>query len=134
MNKKWLLISGLMIASLPSFAYKTKPLMQGVALYQAACSVCHAPEKAKAIKAPAAFDALAWQQRFKQAKKEAKDNFKFKTAADYFLYQIHIGKGLMHHGGLCNESKAAHPNLDCSDASYLQAIEYMSHQRVKDIL
>jgi len=37
----------------------------------------------------------------------------------------------MHHGGLCEESKAQSPSLDCSNAAYLQAIEYMSQTKFK---
>lgn len=62
-------------------------------------------DKSKAMHAPAAFDASAWKLRYKNAKNEVKENPTFKTTDDYFLHQVTIGKGLMHHGGLCEESK-----------------------------
>lgn len=103
----------------------------GVLLYQAACSHCHAPDKAKAMKAPAAFDAKAWQARYQHAKHEVNDTFNFKTIDDYFLYQVTVGKGLMHHGGLCEESKVNYPQLNCNEENYLAAIHYMSHKKNK---
>lgn len=88
-----------------SHANTTPSAQQGMELYQAACQLCHAPDKAKAMKAPAAFSVNTWQQRFKQAKKEVKNSKQFNNIADYFFHQISIGKGLMHHGGLCKESQ-----------------------------
>ena len=77
----------------------------GVILYNTACQLCHSEDKSKAMHAPAAFDASAWKLRYKNAKNEVKENPTFKTTDDYFLHQVTIGKGLMHHGGLCEESK-----------------------------
>lgn len=97
----------------------------GKTTYQIACKNCHAPLLAPAIKAPAAFDKKAWSERFKNASVEAKNNpSQFKTSMDYLLYSVKIGKGLMHHGGLCNEADA--PNKNCSDEALIQAIQYMS--------
>ena len=94
--------------------------------YQIACHNCHAPQFATAIKAPPAFDKKAWKARFKQASMEAKKNpAQFKTAMDYLLYRVKIGKGLMVHGGLCNEADV--PNKNCSDEALAAAIDYMSH-------
>lgn len=101
----------------------------GIELYQAACSVCHSEKRAKAIGAPTAFVPAIWQQRKKNAKQEVYKKFNFKNVNDYYLYQIKIGKGLMHHGGLCQESKLTHPKLQCTDKAYLAAINYMSHAK-----
>lgn len=100
----------------------------GKALYQTTCKLCHAPEKAEAMKAPAAFNVEAWQQRFTLAKQKIKTSTQFNTINDYLYYQISIGKGLMHHGGLCKESTQLNPNLKCDKADYLAAIDYMSNK------
>lgn len=97
----------------------------GQTTYQIACQNCHAPKLAKAMKAPAAFDKKAWDERFKQARLEVKDNpQRFKTPMDYLLYRVTIGKGLMQHGGLCKEASV--PNKNCSNEALTQAILYMS--------
>ncbi|KTC86567.1 c-type cytochrome [Legionella brunensis] len=97
----------------------------GRTTYEIACQNCHAPKLAKAIKAPAAFDKKAWNIRFKHASIEAKRHpARFKTAIDYLLYSVKLGKGLMHHGGLCNE--ASIPDKNCSDEALIQAIHYMA--------
>jgi len=97
----------------------------GKTTYQIACQNCHAPKVATAIKAPAAFDKKAWDLRFKQAKLEAAAHpDRFKTPMDYLLYQVTIGKGLMHHGGLCKEANIQ--NKNCTDEALVQAIHYMS--------
>lgn len=97
----------------------------GKTTYQIACQNCHAPQLALAIKAPAAFNKKEWAARFKNANMEVKQNPKqFKTSIDYLLYSVKIGKGLMHHGGLCNEADI--PNKNCSDEALIQAIHYMS--------
>ncbi len=97
----------------------------GKTTYEIACKNCHSPQLATAIKAPAAFDKKEWDIRFKNAKLEAKNNPKqFKTPIDYLLYSVKIGKGLMHHGGLCNEADV--PNKNCSDEAMIKAIHYMS--------
>lgn len=98
----------------------------GVTLYNSACKICHAPDKAKAMTAPVAFNKMVWLKRFNVAEKNISNNFKFKTVNDYMLYQVKLGKGLMHHGGLCEESKVINKKLDCSNKAYLQAIEYMA--------
>jgi len=104
----------------------------GKFLYNAACKTCHEPAKAKSIKAPAAFDVEAWKARFNNAKHQVNNKFKFKNINDYFLYQVKLGKGLMHQGGLCEESKNNNPNLNCSDQAYLAAIKYMSTKQLKN--
>ncbi len=123
-----LLLSALILSlSGPIMAHKTPPL--GVLLYQQACQICHSPERAKAIKSPAAFNEAAWAKRFALAKKEVGQNKRFKSVNAYLLHQIRIGKGLMHHGGLCKETNAIYQNVNCSDKAYLQAIQYMSHKQ-----
>ena len=93
--------------------------------YQMICHNCHAPQLATAIKAPAAFDKKAWGEQFTHAKKEALNNpTQFKNPIDYLLYSVKIGRGLMYHGGLCNESDE--PNKNCSDKAFIEAIHYMS--------
>lgn len=99
----------------------------GKKTYDMACQSCHAPKLSKSIKAPAAFDKKVWDLRFKQAKKAVKENSsKFKTPTDYLLAHVKMGKGLMHHGGLCNEAEVA--NKDCSDQAFIDAIHYMSQR------
>ncbi|KTD64112.1 hypothetical protein [Legionella spiritensis] len=97
----------------------------GKITYKEACSRCHAPQLAMALKAPAAFDKKAWNIRFKEAAVESDNNpEQFKTPMDYFLYNVKIGKGLMHHKGLCKESGL--PDKYCTDEALTQAILYMS--------
>lgn len=97
----------------------------GKTTYQIACQTCHAPQLATALKAPAALDKKEWDARFENAKLEVKNNPKeFKTPIDYLLHSVKMGKGLMHHGGLCNEADI--PNKNCSDEALIQAIHYMS--------
>lgn len=99
----------------------------GKTTYDMACKNCHAPEFSKAIKAPTAFNKKQWDVRFEKAKIEAeKSPNKYKTPMDYLLYNVTIGKGLMHHGGLCKEADV--PEADCSDKALMQAIYYMSGQ------
>lgn len=99
----------------------------GKKTYQIACRNCHAPEFSKAIKAPTAFNKKEWNIRFKHAAIEAKkDPAQYKSAMDYLLYSLTIGKGFMQHGGLCNESAAAHK--DCSNKALTAAINYMSQR------
>ncbi|MDI1352700.1 MAG: cytochrome C [bacterium] len=98
----------------------------GKTTYEIACKNCHAPQLAKAIKAPAAFNKKEWEKRFQNAGLEVKNNPKqYKTAMDYLLYSVTIGKGLMQHGGLCNEAQT--PNKNCSNEALIQAIHYMSN-------
>lgn len=97
----------------------------GEKTYAKACANCHAPRLAEAISAPAAHDIDAWQARWRNAVKEAKANPQsFPDAQAYMVSSVKIGKGLMHHGGLCKESM--NPKTDCTDAAYLAAIKYMS--------
>ncbi|KTD33661.1 putative Cytochrome c, class I precursor [Legionella moravica] len=97
----------------------------GKKTYDIACQNCHSPKLATAIKAPAAFDKNAWELRFKKAETESENNPSyFKTPMDYLLYSVKMGKGLMYHGGLCNEADV--PNKDCSDEALTAAINYMS--------
>lgn len=99
----------------------------GKTTYEGACQNCHAPQFAVCLKAPAAFDKKAWNARFKKADREAKNNpTHFKSAMAYLLYSVTIGKGLMHHGGLCKEADI--PNKNCSDEALIQAILYMSQR------
>jgi cytochrome c5 len=99
----------------------------GKKTYQNACQNCHSPQLSKAIKAPAAFNRKEWSIRFKHAAREAKKNpTQYKSAMDYLLYSLTIGKGLMQHGGLCNESEDV--NKDCSSKALIEAINYMSQR------
>lgn len=97
----------------------------GKKTYQLACSNCHAPQLAKRIGAPAAFDKKDWNKRFKTAEIEAKKNPQlYQTSLDYLLNSVIKGKNLMHHGGLCHEAPESDKN--CSKEAYIQAIHYMS--------
>lgn len=97
----------------------------GETTYKIACSNCHSPKLAKAMHAPAAFDKKAWKKRFKIAKMEVKANpNRYKSPIDYLLYKVKTGKGLMQHGGLCNEANIK--NKNCTDDALTQAIYYMS--------
>lgn len=99
----------------------------GKTTYEIACQNCHAPQLAAGLKAPAAFDKKAWDARFKKADLEAKNNpVQYKSAMAYLLNSVIIGKGLMHHGGLCKEADI--PNKNCSDEALIQAIHYMSQR------
>lgn len=99
----------------------------GKTTYEIACQNCHAPQLAVGLKAPAAFDKKAWNARFKNAEFKAKNNpARFKNEMAYLLYSVTIGKGLMHHGGLCKEADI--PNSNCSDEALIQAINYMSQR------
>lgn len=101
----------------------------GKKTYEIACKNCHAPNLAKAIKAPAAFDKEAWDTRFKNAQLESDKNLsKYPSAIAYLLNSITLGKGLMHHGGLCHESDRQ--DKDCSDKAFIAAIGYMSQKDV----
>ena len=114
----------LILSSLNLVAYAQEP---GQETYKMACQNCHAPDLAKAIKAPAAFDKSAWNTRFQQASLEAKkDPAQYKSAIDYLLHSVRLGKGLMHHGGLCHEADAGGEN--CSKEDLINAIHYMSKQ------
>ena len=100
----------------------------GETTYKIACQNCHSPDLAQAIKAPAAFDKRAWDARFQNANIEARNNpSRYKTPMDYLLYSVTIGKGLMHHGGLCHEAEI--PNKNCSNEALMQAIYYMSDRK-----
>ncbi len=100
----------------------------GKSTYEVSCKSCHAPQFAVGIKAPAAFDKKAWDIRFKNAELEAKNNpTEYKTAMDYLLYKIKLGKGLMPHSGLCKEADV--PKKNCSDEAFIQAIQYMSQSK-----
>lgn len=99
----------------------------GKTTYEIACQNCHAPQLAEGLKAPAAFDKKAWDARFKHAELEAKNKpTQFKNAMAYLLSSVTLGKGLMHHGGLCKEADTA--NQNCSDEAFIQAIRYMSQR------
>jgi len=108
--------------------HATDGVSPGKLLYTQACSVCHAPQFAKGMKAPAAFNTKAWQSRIAQASKASEDNpKKYPTSMDYLLEQVKLGKGLMHHGGLCKES-IVDTSL-CNDKNFKQAILYMSENK-----
>lgn len=97
----------------------------GKETYETTCKTCHAPIIARGIHAPAAFNKKAWTKRFKKAAIESINNpDKFKTAMDYLLYRVSIGKGLMPHGGLCKEANVLHKN--CSNKAIIEAIYYMA--------
>lgn len=99
----------------------------GKKTYEIACQNCHSPSLAKGIHAPAAFNKKEWDERFEMAAIKAKQKpERFKSPMDYLLYSVTIGKGLMHHGGLCNESDVA--NKDCSEQALIAAINYMSQR------
>lgn len=99
----------------------------GKKTYELACQNCHRPDLAKAIKAPAAFDKAAWDARFLAAAAKAKQNpKKYPDAMAYLLNSVQMGKGLMHHGGLCKEAPAA--ERDCSTEALTAAINYMSQR------
>ncbi|KTC80314.1 c-type cytochrome [Legionella cherrii] len=101
----------------------------GKTTYQISCQNCHAAQFAVGMKAPAAFDKKAWSVRFKNAELEAKQNpTEYKTAMDYLLYSMKRGKGLMPHSGLCKEVDA--PQKNCSDEAFIQAIQYMSQNKI----
>lgn len=77
----------------------------GERVYESACVDCHAPAKAKALKAPAAFDEAAWQPRIQNAERAMEKYPKrFQSTMDYLTNSVENGKGLMHHGGLCKEA------------------------------
>lgn len=102
--------------------------LAGIAVYERACKTCHAPTVSEALGAPEAFKKIAWEQRLQKAAAAAKENpTHYKTAGDYLLYQVKIGRGLMHHNGLCKELE----NMDCSDQAILAAIAYMSTEQKK---
>lgn len=99
----------------------------GKQLYDAACQRCHAPRFAPAIQAPSAFNKENWQIVMARAKQQAQANpKKYPDAYAYLLQQIKIGKGLMHHGGLCRETAKA---VTCDDKTYKAAIDYMRTQK-----
>ncbi|QMT60941.1 cytochrome c5 family protein [Legionella sp. PC997] len=96
--------------------------------YQVTCKTCHAPQFATGIKAPAAFDKEAWEIRIKNAELEVQKNpTEYKTAMDYLLYRMKLGKGLMPHSGLCKEADV--PKKNCSDEAFIQAIQYMAQSK-----
>lgn len=112
----------LIFSALNFAAYAQEP---GEETYKIACQNCHAPDLAKAIKAPAAFDKSAWNARFKKANLEAKKYpTQYKSAIEYLLHNVTLGKGLMQHGGLCHETDASGKN--CSKEDLIDAIHYMS--------
>lgn len=120
---KWL-FSFFILFSVSAVAYADTNNM-GQKLYNATCQRCHSPQLAAGIKAPPAFDKHAWRIRYAHAQKMAKQYpDKYKTAWDYLLTHVKMGRGLMAHGGLCKESGLT--TEDCSDKNLLAAIKYMS--------
>jgi len=127
MLKGWIICISLLMVSLAHA--EAKALTRGRALYQAACSTCHAPDKARGLKAPPAFNRAAWQAIKTKAAVQVKVDTRFQTVDDYLLHQIKIGRGLMHHGGLCKETQVIKAKVSCDDKAYLEAIDYMSGAR-----
>lgn len=122
--KRVLILASLMItASAMAVEIKTEKSI-GKDTYDNACQVCHNPRVSQGLDAPTAFNESVWSAIKKRADAEAKKSDKFKTGMDYMVYQVRIGKGLMHHGGLCLEAKK--DSAVCTDAAYQAAIEYMS--------
>lgn len=108
-----------------SYAADAYPVQE---IYQKACSNCHAPKLAKGLQAPAAFDQKAWSARLQQAKQAAKQNpGRYKNEYDYLYHQVMVGRGLMHHGGLCKE--AGLTANDCSKQAMIAVIKYMSQTK-----
>lgn len=120
----WILLMSVMLVG--QSRAEAVNLDQGKALYKAACSNCHAPDKARGLKAPPAFNRAVWQAIKTKAAVQVKSDKRFKTVDDYLLYQIKIGRGLMHHGGLCKETQVGKTKVSCEDTVYLEAIQYMS--------
>lgn len=114
----------IVLAMFPLTAIATGQENLGKIVYEKACANCHSADKAKAINAPAAFDKKAWQMRFENAKKHIGPEAPFKNAYDYLVYQVKIGRGLMHHHGLCLESSL--PKSYCTNPAYIAAIKYMA--------
>lgn len=125
MKNKIALLFAMSLATLAFAANQGSP--NGQAVYARACKTCHAPDVATALGAPAAFDVKTWQRRLLIANRVAAQSPRFASGQAYLLYQVKIGKGLMHHKGLCLESRRQHKQ-DCSDKSLLSAIQYMSHK------
>ena len=121
MKNRWMI---LLLSTLNMVVYADD---LGKKTYEIACQNCHSPQFAKAIKAPAAFNKKEWNLRFTNAEREAKKNpTQYKTAMDYFLDNLKIGKKLMPHGGLCNEAHIKDNN--CSNKALSDAIYYMSER------
>ena len=100
----------------------------GETTYKIACSNCHSPKLAPSIGAPAAFNKKDWRTRYKNAKIAYKNEpDRYNSPIDYLLQHVKQGKGLMHHGGLCNEAPAK--NKNCSDDALTAAINYMSQNK-----
>jgi len=98
----------------------------GKETYEATCKTCHSSSMSMGIHAPAAFDKKEWAMRFEKAATESKNNpTQFKTAMDYLLYKVSIGKGLMPHGGLCKETMRSQDKY-CSNEAIADAINYMA--------
>lgn len=108
-----------------TYAAQSYPVQE---IYQKACSNCHAPKLAKGLQAPAAFDKQAWATRLQQAKQAVKkDPSRYKNEYDYLYQQVKIGRGLMHHGGLCKEAGLSADN--CSKQAMIAVIKYMSQTK-----
>ena len=126
-NGRWQVFFSVMIAGCVNVCFAADiQKMKGVEVYEYACKSCHAPDKSKASGAPAAFNAKVWQARIAQAKAQVNGSDKYSSVNEYFLHQVEIGKGLMHFGGLCKESKVKNNQLKCDDENILAAINYMS--------
>ena len=117
------LVSAMVITA---YATTTTTPNIGEQIYAKACSNCHAPSKAKAIHAPAAFDQKAWAARLANAKSKSGKGTPYPTAYDYLVHHVQTGHGLMQHNGLCPESNL--PTSTCSKDNYIAAIKYMAGQ------
>jgi cytochrome c5 len=101
-----------------------EPSKDALELYSKACSTCHAPEKASALGAPAAFSQTDWAPRMENAAQHSGSSTEFKDAYAYLLDSVKRGRGLMAHGGLCKDNKAL--QALCTDDNYIATIKYMS--------
>ncbi len=118
----------MLMATISSLVFAGSP---GKSLYKTVCQTCHAPDAAKAIGAPAAFDKKAWDIRFAQAARESTLHpSQFPTPMDYLLKNVIHGKKQMPHSGLCHEADV--PNKDCSVSALSDAVRYMSQHQSKN--
>lgn len=122
--KKLSILAALLLPLSMNALADTNKNTQGKQIYDKACSTCHAPNVAKGLEAPAAFSSSDWAPRLAAAKTAAEQDSRYADAMSYLVQQVKIGRGLMHHGGLCRE--AAETSNHCSDDALQAAILYMS--------
>lgn len=125
--KKIMLLLSLVITNVSLAAEIKVDQDIGKTTYDSACQVCHNPKVSQGLEAPAAFNQQAWSPIIARAEALAKQDPKFDTGMDYLVYQVRIGKGLMHHGGLCLEANQS--SEACTDEAYKAAIQYMSQAK-----